>query len=405
MSAAKPYPLQGLRVINFGWVFAGPYLATMLGDLGAEVIKVETRSRIDSMRLSPDNLDRDPDRDPWFHSGVRNQLSVSLDMAQSQAIPVLKKLIKISDMVVENFSPKVMKEHGLDYQSLVKVNPGIIMISLPATGHYGPLRDAQTYGPSLTGLAGIDNMVGYYGERVLGLQQAYADVNSALHGAFTVLAALYYRKRTGKGQFIDMAQLEAVVSIAGEAVMEYTMNGNVLGTQGNRYPTMCPHNNYRCQGDDKWISIGIKTEEEWQSFCEAIGSPPWTKDEKFADKYSRLRNQEELDKLITEWTAAHTYYEVTETLQKSGVAAAPCLDTEGRFFDPHLQERRTYLEVEHPTTGVDFIANSAWRLSDNPTEIRLCSPLLGEHNSYVFKELLGMSDEEIARLEAEKVIY
>ena len=128
MSAAKPYPLQGLRVINFGWVFAGPYLATMLGDLGAEVIKVETRSRIDSMRLSPDNLDRDPDRDPWFHSGVRNQLSVSLDMAQPQAIPVLKKLIKISDMVVENFSPKVMKEHGLDYQSLVKVNPGIIMI-------------------------------------------------------------------------------------------------------------------------------------------------------------------------------------------------------------------------------------------------------------------------------------
>lgn len=377
----------------------------MLGDLGAEVIKIETRSRIDSMRLSPDNLDKDPDKDPWFHSGVRNQLSVTLDMEQPKAIPLIKNLVKISDIVVENFSPKVMKEHGLDYQSLREVRPDIIMISLPATGHSGPLRDAQTYGPSLTGLAGIDGLVGYYGERVLGLQQAYADVNSALHGVFAVLAALYYRKKTGKGQFIEMAQLEAVISIAGEAIMEYVMNGKVLGTQGNRYPTMCPHNNYRCSGDDKWVSIAIKTEDEWKAFCQAIGNPDWTKDEKFADKYSRLKHQNELDSLITEWTSKHSYYEVTEILQKHGVAAAPCLDTEGRFFDPHLQFRKTYLEVEHPTTGTDFIANSAWVLSENPTEIRHRSPLLGEHNNYVFKELLGLSDQEIAQLEAEKVIY
>ena len=405
MTSTNQLPLSGYRVINFGWVFAGPYLATMMGDLGAEVIKVETRSRLDSMRLSPDNLDRDPDRDPWFHSGVRNQLSVTIDMAQPQAIPLLKELVKISDIVVENFSPKVLKQHGLGYESLKEINPGLIMISLPATGHYGPLRDAQTYGPSLTGLAGVDGLVGYNGERVLGLQQAYADVNSALHGAFTALAALYYRKRTGKGQFVDMAQLEAVISIAGEAIMEYTMNGTVLGTLGNRYPTMCPHNNYRCKDDDTWVSIGVKTEEEWSSFCEAIGNPAWTKDERFADKYSRLRNQEELDRLISEWTANYTYYEVTQILQKAGVAAAPCLDTEGRFFDPHLQERKTYLEVEHPVTGVDFVANSAWRLPDNPTQVYARSPVLGEHNSYVFKQLLGMSDGEIARLEAEKIIY
>ncbi len=405
MSTTDQFPLSGYRVINFGWVFAGPYLATMMGDLGAEVIKVETRSRLDSMRLSPDNLDRDPDRDPWFHSGVRNQLSVTIDMAQPQAIPLLKELVKISDIVVENFSPKVLKQHGLGYESLKAINPGLIMISLPATGHYGPLRDAQTYGPSLTGLAGVDGLVGYNGERVLGLQQAYADVNSALHGAFTALAALYYRKRTGKGQFVDMAQLEAVISIAGEAIMEYTMNGTVLGTLGNRYPTMCPHNNYRCKDDDTWVSIGVKTDEEWSSFCEAIGNPAWTKDDRFADKYSRQRNQEELDRLISDWTASYTYYEVTQILQKAGVAAAPCLDTEGRFFDPHLQERKTYLEVEHPVTGVDFVANSAWRLPDNPTQVYARSPVLGEHNSYVFKQLLGMSDGEIARLEAEKIIY
>lgn len=405
MSPGKPLPLQGYRVINFGWVFAGPYLSSMLGDLGAEVIKVETRSRVDSMRLSPDNLDRDPDRDPWFHSGVRNQLSITIDMAKPQAIPVLKNLIRISDVVVENFSPRVMKAHGLDYESLVEVKPSIVMISLPAAGQYGPLRDAQTYGPSLTGLAGVDNMVGYYGERVLGLQQAYADINSSLHGAFSVLAALYYRKRTGKGQHIDMAQMEAVISIAGEAVLEYAMNGRVLGTLGNRHPTMCPHNNYRCKGEDKWVSIAVKTEEEWKAFCQAIGSPPWTEDEKFADKFGRLRNQEELDKLISAWTINYDYYEISQILHNVGVAAAPCLDTEGRFFDPHLQARQTYMEVEHPATGVDWVANSAWRLSENPTEIHHRSPLFGEHNSYVFKELLAMTDSEIAQLEADKVIY
>ena len=392
-------------MINFGWVFAGPYLASMLGDLGAEVIKAETRSRVDSMRLSPDNLDKDPDRDPWFHSGVRNQLSVTIDMAKPEAIPVLKNLVRISDIVIENFSPRVMKEHALDYESLVAVNPAIIMISLPAAGGYGPLRDAQTYGPSLTGLAGIDSMVGYYGERVLGLQQAYADINSSLHGAFSVMAALYYRKRTGKGQHIDMAQLEAVLSTAGEAVLEYTMNGRVLGTLGNRHPTMCPHNNYRCKGDDKWVSIAVQTEEEWKAFCEAIGNPPWVQDERFADRYSRIKNQEELDKLISQWTINYTYYEIMETLQKFGVAAAPCLDTEGRFFDPHLQARQTYMEVEHPATGVDWVANSAWIMSGNPTEIHHRSPLFGEHNNYVFRELLAMTDEEITRLEEQKVIY
>ncbi len=392
-------------MINFGWVFAGPYLATMLGDMGAEVIKVETRSRIDSMRLSPDNLDKEPDRDPWFHSGVRNQLSITLDMAQPKAVPLLKDLVKISDVVVENFAPRVMKNHGLDYPELAKVKPDIVMVSLPATGHSGPLRDAQTYGPSLTGLAGVDGLVGYHGERVLGLQQAYADVNSALHGAFTVLAALHYRKRTGKGQFIEMAQLEAVIGIAGEAIMEYVINGNVLGTMGNYYPTMCPHNNYRCADEDKWVSIGVKTEEEWESFCRAMGDPAWSCDPKFADKYQRQNHRQELDRLITEWTSSRTCYEATEILQQHGVAAAPCLDTEGRFFDSHLQARKTYLEVDHPTTGTDFIANSAWALSDAPTEIRHRSPLLGEHNGYVFKELLGLSEEDIAGLEAEKVIY
>ena len=393
-------------MVNFGWVFAGPYLASMLGDLGAEVIKVETRSRIDSMRLSPDNLDRDPDRDPWFHSGVRNQLSVTLDMAKPEAVPVIKNLISMSDVVVENFSPRVMSAHGLDYVNLTEIKPDIIMISLPAAGQYGPLRDAQTYGPSLTGLAGVDNMVGYYGERVLGLQQAYADINSSLHGAFAVMTALYYRKRTGKGQHIDMAQMEAVISIAGEAVMEYVMNGTVLGTLGNRHPTMCPHNNYRCKGDDKWVSIAVQTQEEWQAFCQAIGSPPGPG--KTGSPTGSAGSEQSGGTGQTDHGVDRQPGPTTRSPRSSRRRAwpqPPAWTPRGGSSIRTCRPGQTYLEVEHPATGVDWVANSAWRLSDNPTVIHHRSPLLGEHNSYVFKELLHMTDEEIARLEAEKVIY
>lgn len=230
------------------------------------------------------------------------------------------------------------------------------------------------------------------------MQQAYADFNAAVHAAFAILAALYHRKRTGKGQYVDMAQLETLISTMGEAMMEYTMNGEVLGTQGNQHPTMAPHGNYPCRGEDKWVSIAVNTEEEWKGFCEAMGNPPWTFQEKFADKYKRLQNRSELDSLVSQWTLNHTHYEVTDLLQRAGAAAAPLLDTEERFFDPHFQKRRVYLEVEHPATGMDWVAGIPWKLSETPGEIRCPSPLLGQHNRYVFGELLGMSEEEISRI-------
>lgn len=399
----KQLPLKGYRVVNFGWVAAAPMAASFLADMGAEVIKVESTKRIDSLRLSPDNLDLDPDKDPWFHSGSRSQLSITVDLASPKVILLLKRLIGMSHVVLENFSPGTMKELGLDYDSLREVNPEIIMISMSATGQYGPLRNAVTYGPSLNGLASIDSLIGYRGERVLGMQQPYADSNSAIHGAFVVLVALYYYRKTGKGQYIDMAQLETLLSTMGAPLMEYVMTGRVLETIGNWEPTMAPHNNYRCKGDDKWVSIAVKTEDEWQGFCQAMGNPSWTKEEKFADRYRRLQNQEALDELINQWTVNYTDYEVMEMLQKVGVAAAPCLDTEGRFFDPHFKERGLCIEMEHPATGVDWIAGVSWKLGKTPAEVHR-APLLGEHNDYVFGELLGLSTEEITSLKEEGVL-
>jgi benzylsuccinate CoA-transferase BbsF subunit len=307
--------------------------------------------------------------------------------------------------VVENFSPGVMKRFTLDYDELKKSKPDIIMISFPGVGREGPLADAVTYGPSLAGLAGLDSMIGYEGERVLGMQQAYADINAALHGAFAIQIALYHRERYGEGQHIEVAQIESLISTMPEPVMEFSINQRNLSTLGNFNRMMSIHNNYPCKGEDKWVSIAILTKKEWEGFCRAIGNPPWTKRDEFVDGYKRSLNRKELDRLIGEWTIGRTPYEAMEILQKAGVAATPCADTEDRYFDPHFQERKVIVDVEHPATGVDFVPNVVCKLSETPGEIRRPAPLLGEHNDYVFGELLGLPKDEIEKLIQEKVIF
>ena len=398
-------PLDGCRVVDFGWAAAAPRATCLLADMGAEVIKVETRKRLDPVRFGPDNLTRDPEMDPLFHSINRNKLSILLDLTQPRAVEIIKELVKISDVVVENFSPGVMKRRGIDYEELRKTKPDIIMISFPGVGSEGPLSDVVTYGPSLAGLAGLDSLVGYENERVLGMQQAYADINAALHGAFAVQIALFHRERYGEGQHIEVAQIEALLSTMPEPVIMYSMNQEIPGTLGNSSYMMAVHNNYRCKGENKWVSIAILTEEEWNAFCRAIDNPPWTTNEDFSDSYKRSVNRAKLDRLISEWTVTKTPHEVMKILQREGVAATPCEDTEDRFFDQHFQERQILVDVEHPSTGVDWIPNVICRLSETPGGIRRPAPLLGEHNDYVFGELLGLSKDEIEKLVQDKVIF
>ncbi len=398
-------PLEGYRIIDFGWAAAAPRATCLLADMGAEVIKVETRKRPDPVRFGPDNRTRNPEMDPLFHSINRNKLGILLDLTHSESIELIKRLIRISDVVVENFSPGVMKRFSLDYDEIKKDKPDIIMISFPGVGSEGPLSDVVTYGPSLAGLAGLDSMIGYEGERVLGMQQAYADINASLHGAFAIQIALFHREKYGEGQHIEVAQIESLLSTMPEPIMEFSINMRNLNTQGNVNNMMSVHNNYPCKGEDKWVSIAILTEEEWKRFCEVIGDPSWTKREEFADDYKRALYRKDLDKLIGEWTIGKTSYEVMEILQKAGVASTPCADTEERFFDPHLQERQNIVNVEHPATGSDFVPNVVCNLSETPGEIRRPAPLLGEHNDYVFGELLGLSKDEIERLAQEKIIF
>lgn len=399
------YPLSGYRVVDFSWVWAGPLLGELLADMGAEVIKVETNKRLDSARLTPGRSTVGPETDFVFHSINRNKLGITVDMTDPRGAKLIRELISISDVALDNFSPMGLKKLNLEYAELSQANPQLVMISLPAAGQHGPLSNIVTYAPSLGALCGYSSIIGYPGERVLGEQTPYLDVTSSIHGAFAVLSALYYRERTGKGQYIDMAQIEVGASVIGEAFMEYFMNGRVLGTMGNRSTTMAPHNNYPCLGEDRWVSIAVDTEEEWRSFCAALGNPPWVRQKRFSDKFNRQRNLEELDRLVSAWTINLSNYEVMDILQKADVAAAPCLDLTERFSDPHYAVRGTHLQVEHPATGVDIIAGIPFKLSGTPGEVRRPAPMLGQHNNYVFRELLGKPESEIAQLVEEKVIY
>jgi benzylsuccinate CoA-transferase BbsF subunit len=398
------YPLHGIRVLDFGWVAAGPSATKILADLGAEVIKVESRKRPDTTRFTPDNIERSPETDPAFHSLNRNKLGITIDMTRPEGNDLLRKLAGKCDIVLENFFPGVMKKFGLDYESLSQVKPDIIMISMPGLGSWGPQAETPAYAPGLAALSGLESMVGYPGERALGLQQPYSDYNAGTHSAFAALAALIHRRKTGQGQYVEVAQIEALTACIGEAVLDYQINGRIPGLEGNRQGEMAPHNNYPCAGDDRWVSIAVKSQEEWLRLVGVMGDEPGLRDEKFSNLSARQKNEKELDALISTWTKTRTAEEITGLLQEAGVAAFPCLDIGDCFLDPHFQEREVFIPLEHPVTGDEFVANLSWKMSDTNGGIIRPAPLWGQHNRYVFEEILGLSKEEIERLEDKEVI-
>lgn len=410
----KIYPLDGYRVLDFGTAWAGPQVGMILADMGAEVIKVETRTRPDGARLGRPIIGEDIaggdkgkwlDMQPVFHGINRNKLSFTIDLKSAKARDIIYQVVKISDVVLDNSSPGAMARLCLDHKSLEKVKPNIITISLTGCGEAGPLKDTLVYAPLIIGLGGLQGMIGYYGENApTGVMAAYGDANASIHAAFATAAALWHRERTGEGQHIELAESWVVTYLLGEAIMDYSMNGRDTKPMGNRHPHMCPHNAYRCKGDDKWVTIAVKTAEEWRDFCRAVGEPHWAREAKFADLSSRIANQEELDKLITAWTVNYSPDEVMGILQPAGIAAMPVMNIADQYSDPFYQEKQTYLEVEHPLIGVELLYANPMRLSRTPGDVRRCAPSIGEHNHYVLGELLGMSDEQIASLVKEGVI-
>lgn len=403
----EEYPLDGIRIVDFTWAWAGPYATLLLALLGAEVIKVESRKRPDHTRLR--SLMTGPtvggiNQSTVFNDMNLNKLSLTLDLTQPKSIEIAKRLVKIADVVAQNMRPGVLDRLGLGYEVLREVKPDIIMLSSSAVGATGPERTYVGYAPIFAATSGLAYVSGYP-EGPPNTLSGAIDTRVATASAFAVLAALNYRQRTGQGQHIDLSSAEAISCQVGEVLMDYTMNHRVTERSGNRDQSMAPHNCYPCQGQNHWVTIVVSTEEEWRAFCQALGNPSWTEDERFTDAYSRWQNQQELDRLVSEWTRQHTDYEVTEALQAVGVPAAPTLSGDMVYKDPHSKGRELFVEIEHPELGKRLVVGAPWRFSASSTRVPGAAPLMGEHNQYVLGELLGMSPDEISQLVEERVVY
>ena len=427
MARAK-LPLDGIRVLDTCVVWAGPYAAQLLSDWGAEVIHVESIQRhVDMTRgmvgfkitkdfaatLGPliggfpnrDPKDTPQNRSGMFNSYHRNRLSCTMDLNSPKGVEIFKRLIEKSDIFIENNLTDTMKKHGIGYEALKEIKPDIIMISMPGFGNTGPFAYYRALGAHLENYSGHSMLRGYRDTDPSVTTTTYhCDASAGATLAFTAIMALHHRNRTGKGQWIDIGQIETIIPQLGQAVMDYSMNSRVQETLGNRHTSAAPHECYQCKGDDRWLNISVFTDEQWQGLCRAMGNPEWTKDKQFADALSRHQNQDELNKHMREWTIQHDHYELFHLLQKEGVPSGPVMDDDDCYSDLHLIERGYFNWITHRDTGTFLHPGIAGKMSKMPNNIRRAAPCMGEHNEYVYKEVIGASDEEYDELVREQHI-
>jgi len=416
------FPLAGIRVVDMSVVWSGTFTTMMLADMGAEVIRVEnTRfapygTRGIMLRPSDSLLrtggmatagypnreagERPYNRAAMFNVHARNKLSMTVDYMQPKGMQILKKLIGISDLFIENSAYGVMERLGLGYRELRKIKPDIIMISMPAFGSGGPYADRVALGRHLECITGHTLLRGYPDADPTWTTEIYhCDAAAGAMAAFAAMVALHYRQRTGIGQFIDVAQIETMIPQLGEVIMDYIMNGRIQEPLGNRHTWAAPCGLYPCRGEDRWIAITVFTDTQWQGLCGAMGYPAWAVQDKFADSLGRWHSQDDLDTHISDWTRQHEDYEIMHLLQGQGVPAGPLMDERDCYNDPHINERGFFEEVTHAECGTHLYPGMEWKLSKTPASIRRPPCRLGEHNEYVYKTLLEVSDEEYAELE------
>jgi benzylsuccinate CoA-transferase BbsF subunit len=386
--------LNNIRILDFSWVLAGPYATRILADFGAEVIKVQPLLSEAQDRYSLG----------YSNNWNRNKLGISVNMNEFEGREIARKLVKISDVVVENFSPRVMVNWGLDYPELKKIKTDIILLSMSVMGREGDGQYYSGFGPTVQAFSGLSFLTTYADHPPLGVGYSYADHISALYGCLSLLGALEYRHKTGEGQYIDLSQTDATTSLLSDTILNYTQRGITPEAVGNCSNLSVPHGVYRCQGRDKWCAISVSTDSEWEGLKRALGSPSWSNEDRFSSFAQRLINVESLDSLVQGWTQVHSDQEVMESLQKQGVPAGKVQNAGDLICDPQLNARGFFVDLHHPVLGNNITDASPVHLSNNSAVYHRTSPTHGQDNDYVFRELLGFSDDTIKELRQNKTI-
>ncbi len=418
-------PLQGIRALEFGVVWAGPYCGMFLAGLGAEVIRVEslkafvplTRSRgrtprpsepdpkalVSPLYAAPEGM---PGARPWnqmplFNPHATNKLGMTVDLLLPKGQEVLRRLIAVTDVVFENSPTQTMDKLGISYEKLKSINPSIIMLRMPAYANSGHYRNHRAFGFHIESMAGHVLQRGYADMDPSTLTNTLmGDASAGTQAAFAVLAALHYRRRTGKGQLIEVSQAEALIPLEGEAFMDYTMNGRNASTLGNRHPSAI-QGCYPCRGDDRWVCITVTGDDDWRKLCQAMGDPEWCEQDGFGSPAERYSRHDEIDEKISLWTRSREPYEIMSLLQEAGVAAGPVMDPRDVFADPHVSRRGVFEEAFQEDTGAHLYPGAPYKMSETPSTIRRGPVRLGEDNEYVYQDLLGYTPEEYAALEEE----
>jgi len=398
----RPRPnkvFEGLKVAEFAWQLVGPLSSRYLADHGATVVRIESHIRPDTLRMvTPFAGDKSSvDSSMFYGRGGANKYCVSIDLNHPSGQKLAWKLIHWADIMTQSFSPRVMRRWGMDYESVRKVKPDIIYLSTTMQGSEGPHADYAGYGQSACALSGFSEVSGWPDRMPAPPYGAYTDYLCPRFNGAALIAALEYRRRTGKGQLLEQSQFESAVHLFSPPIMDYHTNGRIAGRDGNRHPSAAPHGVFPCRGDDNWVAIAVFSDEEWQAFAGAIGHPAWTERPAFATLVKRKENEDELEGLIAQWTMARSHVEVERILQEVGVRACMVAKPSDIYADPQLKHRRYFTSLPHPVMGQqDFEIQACYILSKTPREVTMPSPCLGEHNAYVFGRLLGMSDDEIA---------
>ncbi len=396
---------EDVKILEFGQIVAGPLISTYMADYGAEVVHVESHTRPDQYRLYPPFKDNKPGINRGFDFAIysHNKYGITLNLRHPKGPEVAKRIVKNwANVVTENFTPGVMKRQGLDYEELRRIRPDIIMLSSCNLGQTGPYAMHPGMGSHLTHLSGFTHLSGWPDRDPLILYGPYIDFIGVVYGTIALVSAIEYRRQTGKGQYIDVAQFETGIQYLIPTLLDYTVNGRIQGRNGNRCDYGAPHGAYPCRGEDRWCVIAVFTDEEWKRLCEVMGNPDWTKEPKFSTLIGRKRNEDELDRRIGEWTSNLNAEEVMEKLQSVGVEGFIIKNVQEMYDDPHLNQY-LWAEMEHPEIGKYHLQLPPFRLSKAPPQLRMTAPLLGEHNEYVYMNMAGFSRQEYEDLKKEGV--